>query len=91
MKDVIQKNVEAGVETIFKMKLTRKMFLVKNFTVDNIEVRLGDNMTKSVIGAGSYEVIYNNDDEDRMKDASKTNIVKVKAQAGGLVEVAAID
>lgn len=53
MKDVQQKTLEKGVETTFEMTLSRTQFLVKNFTEDSITVRLGNNETVSVIGAGS--------------------------------------
>ena len=43
MKDVIQKTLTAGTETEFEMELERAEFLVKNFTDDQITVRLGDN------------------------------------------------
>lgn len=60
MKDVQQKTLEKGVETTFEMTLSRTQFLVKNFTEDSITVRLGNNETVSVIGAGSWERVFNN-------------------------------
>lgn len=42
MKDVMQKQLEAGKEAIFNMKLKRSQFLVKNMTDDMITVKLGN-------------------------------------------------
>ena len=90
MKDVIQKSLTAGAETIFEMKLQRCAFLVKNFTEDQITVRLGDNDAVSVIGAGSWEKVFNNT-EDGKYLPEVTKIVKVTANKDGIVEVASID
>lgn len=54
MKDVQQKTCSAGVQTVFTMLLKRSQFLVKNFTDNQITVKLGDNDSYSVIGAGSW-------------------------------------
>jgi hypothetical protein len=43
MKDVQQKTCSAGVQTVFTMSLRRSQFLVKNFTDNQITVKLGDN------------------------------------------------
>lgn len=88
MKDVQQKTCSAGVQTVFTMLLRRSQFLVKNFTNNQITVKLGDNDSYSVIGAGSWERVFNNI-EDRTSEA--TNIVKVTATEEGLVEVASVD
>lgn len=53
MKDVQQKTLGAGVETIFTMQLKRSQFLVKNFTEDSISVKLGNNEAVSIIGGRS--------------------------------------
>jgi hypothetical protein len=90
MKDVLQKQLEAGIETDFKMKLKRSQFLVKNNTEDYISVRLGNNDTVSIIGSGSWERVFNNVDEF-VGTAEATNIVRVTANKSGLVEVASID
>lgn len=42
------------------MSLRRSQFLVKNFTDNQITVKLGDNDSYSVIGAGSWERVFNN-------------------------------
>lgn len=97
MKDVQQKTVQAGVETVFEMGLKRTQFLVKNFTDDSITVKLGNNDGVSVIGAGSWERVFNNvvlsDREDGFKQnrAEATNLVKITATAEGMVEVASLD
>lgn len=91
MKDVQQKTCSAGQETIFNMQLRRSQFLVKNFTDDSITVKLGDNKAGSVIGAGSWERVFNNVDDTKSGSAEATNIVKVTAVAEGLVEVASVD
>ena len=41
MKDVVRKNVQESIETLFQMELERSQFLVKNLTLANIIVRLG--------------------------------------------------
>lgn len=43
MKDVQQKQCSAGVQMVFTMSLKRSQFLVKNFTDNQITVKLGDN------------------------------------------------
>lgn len=90
MKDVIQKNLEAGRETVFNMQLRRSQFLVKNMTDDAITVKLGNNTNGSVIGSGSWERVFNNIEEET-GTAEATNIVKVTSVATGMVEVASID
>lgn len=47
MKDVQQKNCSAGIQTVFTMQLRRSQFLVKNFTNNQITVKLGDNESYS--------------------------------------------
>nr|DAJ38318.1 MAG TPA: hypothetical protein [Bacteriophage sp.] len=90
MKDVIQKTLTAGAETTFEMKLQRCAFLVKNFTDDQITVRLGDNDAVSIIGAGSWEKVFNNIENSKyLPDATK--IVKITANKDGMVEVASVD
>lgn len=91
MKDVIQKTLEAGVETTFSMELERSQFLVKNLTEDAITVKLGNNTNGSVIGAGSWERVFNNIEDRTTGTAESTNIVRVTSVAGGMVEVASID
>lgn len=91
MKDVQQKTLEAGTETTFTMKLKRSQFLVKNFTEDSISVKLGDNESASIIGAGSWERVFNNVNDKVSGTAEATNIVKVTATEAGMVEVASID
>lgn len=91
MKDVQQKTCSVGQETIFNMQLRRSQFLVKNFTDDSITVKLGDNEAGSMIGAGSWERVFNNVDDTKSGSAEATNIVKVTAVAEGLVEVASVD
>ena len=91
MKDVQQKTLEAGAETPFNMKLRRSQFLVKNFTENSITVRLGENEGVSVIGAGSWERVFNNIEDKTSGTAEATNVVKVTAVEAGVVEVAAID
>ena len=70
------------------MSLRRSQFLVKNFTDNQITVKLGDNESYSIIGAGSWERVFNNI-EDVTSEA--TNVVKVTAVEDGLVEVASVD
>lgn len=90
MKDVLQKTLTAGVKTEFGMKLQRSRFLVKNFTDGSIKVSLGDNDTYSVIGAGSFECVFNNiADGGLLPDSTKS--VFVTADSAGLVEVASVD
>lgn len=91
MKDVIQKTLDAGVETTFNMELERSQFLVKNLTEDAITVKLGNNTNGSVIGAGSWERVFNNIEDKTTGTAESTNIVRVTSIAGGMVEVASID
>lgn len=91
MKDVKQLNLTAGKQTLFEMKLKRSQFLVKNFTSNQITVKLGDNDSYSVIGAGSWERVFNNIENETTGMAEATNIVKITAVEGGLVEVASID
>lgn len=88
MKDVMQKQVTANVETVFNMQLKRSQFFVKNFTTGNISVSLGDNETESIIGANSWERVFNNIVGG---SAVSTNIVRVLPEQSGTVEVAAID
>ena len=38
-----KKNCSAGIQTVFTMSLRRSQFLVKNFTDNQITVKLGDN------------------------------------------------
>lgn len=91
MKDVIQKTLEAGIETTFNMQLERSQFLVKNLTEDAITVKLGNNTNGSVIGAGSWERVFNDIEDKTTGTAESTNIVKVTSVAGGMVEVASVD
>ena len=91
MKDVQQKQCSAGVQTVFTMSLKRSQFLVKNFTDNQITVKLGDNESYSVIGAGSWERIFNNIEDKTSGTSEATNIVKVTAVEDGLVEVASVD
>lgn len=93
MKDVLQKNCEKDQETIFQMRLKRSAFLVKNFTEGIIYVSLGDNDTRTMIGAGSWEKVFNNI-ENNLVDysrAERTSQVKVTASTAGIVEVASVD
>lgn len=91
MKDVQQKTLEAEQETTFEMKLKRSQFLVKNFTEGNIQVKLGENEGVSIIGSGSWERVFNNINDKESHTAEATNIVKVTATVGGIVEVASVD
>ena len=92
MKDVMQKNVTAGKEETFQMKLERSQFLVKNFTDGNIKVKLGDNEAYSVIAPNCWERVFNNiDNVNRLTIPMVTNIVIVIPDSNGLVEVASID
>lgn len=91
MKDVQQKTCSAGVQTVFTMSLRRSQFLVKNFTDNQITVKLGDNDSYSVIGAGSWERVFNNVEDRTTGTSEATNIVKVTAVEDGLVEVASVD
>lgn len=91
MKDVQQKQCSAGVQTVFTMSLKRSQFLVKNFTDNQITVKLGDNDSYSVIGAGSWERVFNNIEDKTSGTSEATNIVKVTAVEDGLVEVASVD
>ena len=91
MKDVQQKTCSAGVQTVFTMLLMRSQFLVKNFTNNQITVKLGDNDSYSVIGAGSWERVFNNIEDRTSGTSEATNIVKVTAVEEGLVEVASVD
>lgn len=91
MKDVKQIQCEAGVQTLFQMQLKRSQFLVKNMTSDSITVKLGDNENVSVIGAESWERVFNNIEDKTTGVAEATNKVYVTAIAQGLVEVASID
>lgn len=91
MKYVQQKQCSAGVQTVFTMLLKRSQFLVKNFTDNQITVKLGDNDSYSVIGAGSWERVFNNIEDKTSGTSEATNIVKVTAVEEGLVEVASVD
>lgn len=91
MKDVQQKQCSAGVQTVFTMLLKRSQFLVKNFTSNQITVKLGDNNSYSVIGAGSWERVFNNIEDKTSGTSEATNIVKVTVVEDGLVEVASVD
>ena len=91
MKDVVQKDLSAGVEATLKMQLARSKFLVKNFTNGNIKVRLGDNTSYSVIGPLSYEVVFNNINNKVSNVPKVTKDIHVTADESGMVEVASID
>lgn len=91
MKDVQQKVMTAGGTETFEMALKRSQFLVKNFTDGNIKVTLGDNDAYSVIGAQSFERVFNNVDNKVSPSAESTNKVTVTAEQAGLVEVSSID
>ena len=91
MKDVQQKVMTAGGTETFKMALKRSQFLVKNFTSGNINVKLGNNDAYSVIGAQSFERVFNNVDNKVSPSAESTNKVTVTAEQAGLVEVSSID
>ena len=91
MKDVMQKTCSAGTETTFTMQLKRSQFLVKNFTEGSITVKLGNNTNYSTIGAGSWERVFNNIQNEQGRGAEATNVVKVTASVEGVVEVASID
>lgn len=91
MKDVVSKQCSAGKETVFEMQLKRSQFLVKNFTDDNITVKLGNNETYSTIGPKSWERVFNNDKDMEGKGAEAVDVVKVTAAVSGLVEVASLD
>lgn len=91
MKDVKQITCNAGEETVFEMKLKRSQFLIKNMTTDSISVKLGNNDTVSIIGAESWERVFNNVEENKSLSAESTNKVTVIATETGLVEVASID
>lgn len=91
MKDVQQKTCSAGVQTVFTMSLRRSQFLVKNFTDNQITVKLGDNDSYSVIVAGSWERVFNNVEDRTTGTSEATNIVKITAVEDGLVEVASVD
>ena len=91
MKDVVRKNVQENIETLFQMELARSQFLVKNLTLENIIVRLGSNKTSSMIPAKSFEVVYNNIEDKKSLTAEATNKVYVTSEASGIVEVASID
>lgn len=89
MKDVVQNTCKANEEKSFIMQNKRSQFLVKNFTGATIKVYLGDNKTFSMIGANSWERVFNNYDENR--NVESTNKVRVLAEQEGIVEVASID
>ena len=91
MKDVQQKTCSAGVQTVFNVLLKRSQFLVKNFTDNQITVKLGNNDSYSIIGAGSWERVFNNIEDKTSGTSEATNIVKVTAVEDGLVEVASVD
>ena len=91
MKDVQQKVMTAGETKTFEMALKRSQFLVKNFTGGNINVRLGNNDTHSVIAAQSFEIVFNNIDNKVSQSAESTNEVTITAEQAGLVEVSSID
>lgn len=91
MKDVAQKNLEAGIETTFNMQLERSQFLVKNFTSGNAKVRLGDNTTHSTIGPLGWERVFNNVNNVESTVPAVTKEVHITVDAPGLVEVASID
>lgn len=91
MKDVQQKTLTAGTEETFTMQLKRSKFLVKNFTSGDITVKLGNNVSSSTIGAGMFEVVFNNIEDTKIGTAEATNVVKVTASQAGNVEVASVD
>ena len=91
MKDVQQKVMTAGGTETFKMALKRSQFLVKNFTGGNINVRLGNNDSHSVIAAQSFDIVFNNIDNKVAQAAEATNDVTITAEQAGLVEVSSID
>lgn len=91
MKDVVQKKLEAGVETTFTMKLERPQFLVKNFTSGVIKVRLGSNTAYSMIGSLGWERVFNNINNVVSTTPEVTNEVHITADTPGMVEVASID
>ena len=91
MKDVQQKTLEQGQETVFEMRLKRSKFLVKNFTSGDITVKLGNNDSLSTVGAGMFEIVFNNIEDSKTGTAEATNVVKVTASQTGNVEVASVD
>lgn len=91
MKDVLNQQCQSGEETIFKMKLKRSKFLVKNFTSGDITVKLGNNDSLSTVGAGMFEIVFNNIEDSKTGTAEATNVVKVTASQTGNVEVASVD
>ena len=91
MKDVLNQQCQSGKETIFNMKLRRSKFLVKNFTSGDITVKLGNNDSLSTIGAGMFEIVFNNIEDSKTGTAEATNVVKVTASQTGNVEVASVD
>ena len=91
MKDVQYKNLDAGQTVVFEMKLKRSKFLVKNFTSGIISVTLGENENSSIIGAESWEVVFNNVEDTTTGMAEATNKVTVQSTGSGLVEIASID
>lgn len=89
MKDVVQNTCTANEEKIFVMQNKRSQFLVKNFTGATIKAYLGDNKTFSMIGANSWERVFNNYDNDG--NVESVNKVRILAEQDGIVEVASID
>ena len=71
--------------------IKEKSIFSKKFTNNQITVKLGDNDSYSVIGAGSWERVFNNIEDRTSGTSEATNIVKVTATEEGLVEVASVD
>ena len=76
-----------GVYNVIK----EKSISGKEFPYNHIPVQIGNNDSYSVIGAGSWERVFNNIEDKTSRTAEATNIVKVTATEEGLVEVASVD
>lgn len=91
MKDVQQKKLFCWYTNRVYYVIKTQPVLVKNFTNNQITVKLGDNESYSIIGAGSWERVFNNIEDRKSGTSEATNIVKVTAVEEGLVEVASVD
>lgn len=94
MKDV-NRQTASGTK-VFKMKLKRSAFLVKNMTEGDILVWLGDkapssDAEKTKIPSMCFEVVFNNIEDTTTGTAEATDIVNVTATTSGEVEVASVD
>lgn len=79
-----------GTDSVYYV-IKKKPIFSKEFYKQSNYCKTGDNDSYSVIGAGSWERVFNNIEDRTSGTSEATNIVKVTATEEGLVEVASVD